>query len=1062
MGKFRDLFFKGESCQLLVNLKGEHVQKYQSFKSLLEHNQASLSLMAEMEEIYYNGRPFNLVEVRKKVQEMATELKALLVDFDKLSGSKFPLLFEVFQRLQQELARELSPRITHASPELVLPLEALTSEKRNLVGAKAGNLSSIKNDLNLPVPEGFAVTAVAYDKFLEENDLFRIIETELSLFDPNSFKEMEKISTVLENEILAAKIPEDIQEAILGAYVSLTERLGKGLRISMRSSAFGEDTEASFAGQFKTVLNVTRENIMRAYKTVLASKYSPRALLYRYHRGFIDRLIPMGVAGIQMVDAKASGVIYTREPEYPELPLVKINSIWGLGEPLVDGSTSSDQFWVDRNEMLVKKIELSKKDQRLINLPQGGTILEEIPEMEKERPSLSDGQIIQLAKYGLTLEDYFGSPQDIEWALDQEDRLFILQSRPLNLPTRKPEQQDIRKEFSEHPILLSRGQTASPGIAVGPVYILRADGGNGAIPQGSILVAETASPNYAKLMGRINGIITDIGSITCHLASVAREFGVPAFFDAEKATSVLTPGEQVTLYSDITTVYQGIVKELADKARLPKNRIFETPVHQRLRTILDLISPLNLLDPQDPSFSPQGCRTVHDLIRFTHEQAVKEMFGLSASPDEHIAVRLKAGIPLIINLIDLGGGLQAGLSSCDMVTPEHIESLPLKSLWKGFTHPGITWAGTVQFDPKSFLSLMASSATSEFGEVPGGESYALISGDYLNLSAKFGYHFSTVDAFLGGQSSQNYIALQFSGGAGNFYGRSLRLFFLEEALKRLGFEVTVQGDLLEASVSGYAAQSLGEKLDQLGRLLASTRLLDMALQKPEDVGHLTRMFFEGDYDFLGHSSTPKILGFYVQQGHWEEVEKQGEKILSQDGSKAGYALSSGVAKVMGMVVGSDLQEFFDNVGAYYYFPLIIAKDSEMTEGTVRAKVKTVGGHIDRAGGIVFGLRSLGNYFVWRLNALEDNVVLFEYLNHKRFQRVSVNRKIESDRWYGLTVEVEGRMIRGYLDEEQVLTYETSGLLKGHAGLWTKADSVTWFRNFNVQRTGRESPSVNPA
>ncbi len=480
----------------------------------------------------------------------------------------------------------------------------------------------------------------------------------------------------------------------------------------------------------------------------------------------------------------------------------------------------------------------------------------------------------------------------------------------------------------------------------------------------------------------------------------------------------------------------------------------DSPVSRRLRDLLDTISPLSLTDPQSPSFSPQGCRTIHDLIRFTHELAMKEMFGLGDSLDRQtISVRLKAGIPLILNLIDLGGGLKYGLTDCDAIVPDHIESAPMKALWKGFTHPGITWKGTIQFDPKAFLSLMASSATSEFGEVPGGESYAFLSKDYLNLSARFGYHFANLDTLCGDQGSQNYISLQFSGGAGNFLGRSLRVLFLELVLKRLGFEVSAQGDLLEASLTGFDRAPLEDKLDQLGRLLASTRLLDMALTRPEDVERLANLFFEGNYDFLSHDRGEKLPGFYIQEGDWEIKEIEGNPAYLQDGSRAGFRVSTGMAKLVGKVAGPGLQEFLDRMEAYYYFPLIIAKDSEMAEGTVRAEVKTVGGHIDRAGGIVFGLRSLGNYFVWRLNALEDNIVLFEYLNHKRFQRFSVKQKIESDRWYGLKVEVEGRMIRGYLDEMPVLTYETSSLLKGHAGLWTKADSVTWFRNFTAHRRG---------
>ena len=302
-----------------------------------------------------------------------------------------------------------------------------------------------------------------------------------------------------------------------------------------------------------------------------------------------------------------------------------------------------------------------------------------------------------------------------------------------------------------------------------------------------------------------------MGSVTSHLASVAREFAIPFIVGARGASETIPQGTLVTLDADSATVYEGLDEARLSPRALAGRPFLDSPVSRRLRDLLDTISPLSLTDPQSPSFSPQGCRTIHDLIRFTHELAMKEMFGLGDSLDRQtISVRLKAGIPLILNLIDLGGGLKFGLTDCETIVPDHIESVPMKALWKGFTHPGITWKGTIQFDPKSFLSLMASSATSEFGEVPGGESYAFLSKDYLNLSARFGYHFANLDTLCGDQGSQNYISLQFSGGAGNFLGRSLRVLFLEMVLKRLGFEVSAQGDLLEASLTGFDRAPLEE------------------------------------------------------------------------------------------------------------------------------------------------------------------------------------------------------------------------------------------------------------
>ena len=490
---------------------------------------------------------------------------------------------------------------------------------------------------------------------------------------------------------------------------------------------------------------------------------------------------------------------------------------------------------------------------------------------------------------------------------------------------------------------------------------------------------------------------------------------------------------------------------MLDPLHKTKNLFIDRPVHRRLRTVLDHIAPLNLTDPRSPSFSPQGCQSYHDLIRFTHELAVKEMFGLADAADRKaVSVKLTSNIPLVLYLMDLGEGLKEGLSTCDQITPDHFASIPMKALWKGFTHPGITWSGSINFDLGKFMTLMAMGATSEFGETPGGDSYALLSKDYLNFSAKFGYHFATVDSLCGESSSQNYIALQFSGGAGNFVGRSLRIYFLAEVLKTLGFDISIKADLLEAALTGYDRPAMEEKLDQLGRLLACSRLLDMALSNEGDIERLTKMFFNEEYDFLSGPQKEKLKGFYIQTGDWKQSLEDGLSVCLQDGSKSGFWMSSGLAGLAGKVMGASLQEFLDNIEAYFYFPLAIAKNLEIAEGTISVQVKAIRGNIDRAGGLAFGLKNAGNYFVFRLNALEDNVALFEFINGKRVQRVNVRKKIDSNRWYELKVEIAGEKIRGFVDDELILEYEASAPIKGHVGLWTKADSVTAFRDLTVE------------
>jgi pyruvate,water dikinase len=1049
MKSLLNIFSKQDVCLLLTNLQGEHVRKYQSFMDFLKHNNNALKTIADMEQIFYSGRPFSLPFMKMKYRRLRESVTGGIESLEAMSVAEFHALKKIMDEIDTALSEELSPAYQYGARDLVLRFEDITPELKKMVGAKAGHLAFIQNALKLPVPEGFAITAFAFERFMEENKLFARIEDALSGLSPDFTGNLESISDELRTMIMTSEVPQDITEAIMKAYHALEAKTRKGVRIALRSSAIGEDTEATFAGQYATVLNVTEENIVNAYKTVIESKYSPRAISYRLHYGLDDRETPMCVAGVAMIDSMASGVVYTGDEASGDSNLVKISAIWGLGEHLVDGSASPDIFLVDRKNKSIRKKEINRKDYRLIPLDTGGTKLEKVPEGEKDKASLDDDTVMRLADYSVKLEGAFGNPQDIEWAVDKKGSLFILQSRPLGQTERMPEEA-TQIDLSGYHVLLSGGQNASPGAVAGRAFIMKEGIDARDIPENCILVAKTASPDYAKLMTKIKGIITDIGSVTSHLSSVAREFGIPVIVDTKTATRVLQDGEMITMSAVSTSVYKGSIEELAGVARPAGKLVFGSPVQRRMRNILDRISPLNLTDQGSPSFAPEGCKTLHDIIRFTHETAVKEMFGLTEEAEEIRSIKLTASIPLTLHLIDVGGGLKEGLTTCHVVTPEHIESLPLKAIWKGFTHPGITWSGAIGVDMKKFITLFATSVTTREQDEPGGTSYAIISGEYMNLSAKFGYHFATIDTLCSENSNQNYISLQFAGGAGDYYGKSLRVSYLGNVLQKLGFQVSLKGDLFEAFLIGYDRPSMEEKLDLLGRLLASSRLLDMALSNQHDIELFTDSFFRGEYDFLSPKRDDQPKDFYVHNGYWKRATEDGHVYCVQDGSKSGYTISSGVAGIAGKFLGASVQEFLDNIEAYYYFPLAIAKNSDMEVGTIGARIKAVGGHIDRAGGIAFGIQNAGNYFVLRMNALEDNVILFEYKENKRYQHISVTEEIESQKWYELSVEISGRDINGYLDGKMVLEYTAEKPVKGLVGLWTKADSVTYFDDLTIK------------
>jgi len=464
-----------------------------------------------------------------------------------------------------------------------------------------------------------------------------------------------------------------------------------------------------------------------------------------------------------------------------------------------------------------------------------------------------------------------------------------------------------------------------------------------------------------------------------------------------------------------------------------------------MRAVLEIISPLNLTDPEDPSFAPDGCQTIHDIIRFTHEQAMREMFGYGDVAERVSgSVKMKLSIPLWLYVIDLGGGLRNDLASNDVPDANSVNSAPFRAILRGLYHPGINWKATIGISARNLMDLVAGGVAPQTENVLGKASYALVSGDYMNFNARFGYHFATVDSLCGEDANQNYVTLQFAGGVGSYYGKSLRIRFLGEVLQRLGFAVQIKGDLIEASLSRIDRGRLETALDQLGRLLGSSRLMDMGIATPEEVPILTESFFRENYNFLERKRPDEPQDYYVSTGHWRQDAVDGQPVCISDGSLYATWVSSRAAGLMGRFLGSRYQEFLDNIGAYYYFPLVVKKGIYLNDATVSVKVRLLDGLIDQAGGIAFAIRDVGNYFVFRVNALENNAILFEFKHSKRFQLATVDIPVVSNREYELKVVTVGSQVKAYLDDKFLMEYEAGLPLEGYVGLWTKADSVTEF------------------
>jgi len=364
------------------------------------------------------------------------------------------------------------------------------------------------------------------------------------------------------------------------------------------------------------------------------------------------------------------------------------------------------------------------------------------------------------------------------------------------------------------------------------------------------LVSRNASPSFVRVMKRLNAIITEKGSMAGHLASVAREFGVPALMNARNALKNLPDGIEITVYTDGHKVYKGLVPSLLESPCAQRNLFAESPFMRKLKYVIDFISPLRLIDPESDIFKPDGCRSMHDIIRFCHEKAVIEMFHMSERRIRKIrgSKKLKLEIPMLIYVLDVGGGLSDTHRYQKSVQVDEIQCAPLIAVLNGLNHPNIRWGDVMHFDWAEHDKIVLSGGIIS-PESAIFASHAIVSHDYANMNLKFGYHFVIVDALLGDQVQNNHILFRFSGGGADLSKRMLRADFLTRILKALDFEVIRKSDLVDAEFTSADRNTTAEKLNMLGRLLGATRLMDMYLKDASMVDRFVVDFMNGKYHF---------------------------------------------------------------------------------------------------------------------------------------------------------------------------------------------------------------------
>lgn len=457
----------------------------------------------------------------------------------------------------------------------VLWFDELRRADVGLVGGKSSSLGELTSSVDVPVPYGYATTASAYGYFMEKTGQNKKIHKMLQeLQDVEDSVELHEVCTKIRESICSATMPEDLAEQIGKAYEELAEKVGEeNPFVAVRSSATAEDLpDASFAGQQDTYLNVTgRDMVIRKVKECYASTFTDRAVYYRAKKNFDHENVALSAAVQMMADAKAAGVMFTVNLATGADDSIMIEGSWGLGEYIVQGTVTPDNFVVDKDSLTITSRRINEKSIELIR-KEGGDVEERKVEPERAKAQvISDEQIAQLADYAKRIEKHYGCYMDMEWAVDHKDRLWILQARPETVWSKKNKEKKSEEETvmtTDHNVLV-KGLPASPGMAAGKCHVITDPKDIDTFKEGEVLVTTMTSPDWVPAMKKAVAIVTDAGGMTCHASIVSRELGIPCVVGTKsrsvEATGVLKTGQDITIDARNGIVYDGIVADLVKK-----------------------------------------------------------------------------------------------------------------------------------------------------------------------------------------------------------------------------------------------------------------------------------------------------------------------------------------------------------------------------------------------------------------------------------------------------------------------------------------------------------------
>jgi len=479
----------------------------------------------------------------------------------------------------------------------------ISKEDVAIAGGKGANLGEMFQ-AGLPIPPGFVITAQTYKEFIERTGIKDKILGIIEGLDVEDTDKLQQVSEDIQKLIVSAPIPAEIQEEIKDNYSLIGAHRktkaneiveGKEEFVAVRSSATAEDLpEASFAGQQATLLNVKgADDVVLAVRECWASLFTARAVYYREKNKFPTKKVLIAVVVQKMVNSDKSGVMFSINPSTNNETEIMIEGAFGLGEAVVSGAVNPDLYIVDKEALKIKKIEVKEQKIKITRDPvTGKNVTVKLLKKEEKQQVCNDKEIRELARLAKKIENHYGKPQDMEWAIEGPV-VYIVQSRAVTTFKKQAPKEEERREIKgikevEAEVLV-KGETASPGVASGPVKIVLDIKELDKVKKGDVLVTTMTTPDMVPAMQRAAAIVTDEGGLTCHAAIVSREMGIPCIVGTGNVTKVLKDGQEVTVHATHGAVYAGRLEEVAPKVEEARPAApFEIITATQVKVICDL------------------------------------------------------------------------------------------------------------------------------------------------------------------------------------------------------------------------------------------------------------------------------------------------------------------------------------------------------------------------------------------------------------------------------------------------------------------------------------------